>query len=611
MKKRVFCFILIVFCFSLFTLSASAKESTPSIDWSEYSLDELLGIQQDLEETIYDMQKQYAIEHGDRTITLNEEDIQIYAGQKITLEATVENTFESAPEKTILVWKSSDENVATVNNGTVNAVSEGQAVVTCCAEDNEFILAEVPVKVVMPVTGIDTPEAKVNALIVEGADDNGVQLEWTVQPENAYCKDVEFSSSNEEVASVNEKGYVSALNPGTAVITITSLDEFSANAPKKATCTVTVLQAASSIELSETDLTMNIGAIQNIVATVLPENTSNKIVTWESSDPEVATVNNGQVRAVSCGDAVISCVAADGSGASAECNVTVIQMVTGIKILDVTNPVTMNKDSEMQLSTEILPENATNPDISWSSSDESIVTVSEDGKLYAKDGGSAVITCTATDGSEKAANVTIFVPSISIDKDYYTVKEKSGLSFKIKFYGPSSDFEIIPEKTNNFNTSKEKTEDGFEIKIIPLRAGTAAITLRDKRDTKNDRKITVEVTHDAVYDKTSYPPANYSDILRNPDLHDGENVSVYGRIVQKLDASSYGIKCDWLMVASGNNLFSVWVLQSALADGNVIENDTITVYGTCNGTYSYETVRGNENTIPDIMAEHVIIGAGS
>ena len=106
--------------------------------------------------------------------------------------------------------------------------------------------------------------------------------------------------------------------------------------------------------------------------------------------------------------------------------------------------------------------------------------------------------------------------------------------------------------------------------------------------------------------------ADYSSILRNPDQYEGKKVSVYGTIIQRLEGSGYfGTTYYWLLVRSGSNLFSVTVWPSALADGNVIENDVVTIYGECTGTYTYETVRGNSNTIPDIDAEHVILGAGA
>ena len=331
---------------------------------------------------------------------------------------------------------------------------------------------------------------------------------------------------------------------------------------------------------------------------------------------------------VGCGEAVISASAVDGSGAKAECSVRVIQMVTAVKIAETANPVVLNREGEMQLTAVITPENATNKDVMWSSSDESVVTVSEDGVVYGVNGGSAVVTCTTVDGSEKNASINVFIPTISVNVTEITVNEKEGITFPIQFYGKEGDLDIVASSSGYYFTayrvtdedigeyedgdSEEYKEGTIFVHIAPKRFGTGSVVIADKADSRNNRTIPVNITHDAVYDKTSYPMADYSSILRNPDQYEGKKVSVYGTIIQRLEGSGYfGTTYYWLLVRSGSNLFSVTVCPSALADGNVIENDVVTIYGECTGTYTYETVRGNSNTIPDIDAEHVILGAGA
>ena len=211
------------------------------------------------------------------------------------------------------------------------------------------------------------------------------------------------------MATVDDNGYVTALIPGTAVITATSPDEYSAGS-RKAVCTVTVLQAASSVELDNEELVLNLGATLTLKATVKPDNTSNKSVVWESSAPDVVTVSNGYIRAAACGEAVITATAADESGAATECKVTVIQMVTSVTMDGAAKTVTLGKDEETTLKAIVAPENATNKALFWTSSDEAVVTVTEDGVLYGVDAGSATITCSATDGSDKSVSVEVTVP---------------------------------------------------------------------------------------------------------------------------------------------------------------------------------------------------------
>ena len=621
--------ILVLCCMAAFSVCAFAEEPrSMEFNWDDYTLEELVEIQEGLSAKINEKTRAWAIEHGDRVITLTGEEKPVYTGKTTTLSAAVEKVLETAPETTKLVWTSSDPAVATVNTaGVVTGVSKGTAVINCHAEDNDAIFAEKEVEIILPVTAVTMPEAKATALIVEGGSENGVQLTASVEPEDAYCQELVWTSSNEAVATVDEKGYVSALTPGTVVITATSPDEYSAGS-RKASCTVTVLQAVSAVELDSTELVLNMGGYQNLKATALPVNASNKAVTWESSDPAVVTVANGQVKAVGCGEAVISASAVDGSGAKAECSVRVIQMVTAVKIAETANPVVLNREGEMQLTAVITPENATNKDVMWSSSDESVVTVSEDGVVYGVNGGSAVVTCTTVDGSEKNASINVFIPTISVNVTEITVNEKEGITFPIQFYGKEGDLDIVASSSGYYFTayrvtdedigeyedgdSEEYKEGTIFVHIDPKRFGTGSVVIADKADSRNNRTIPVNITHDAVYDKTSYPMADYSSILRNPDQYEGKKVSVYGTIIQRLEGSGYfGTTYYWLLVRSGSNLFSVTVWPSALADGNVIENDVVTIYGECTGTYTYETVRGNSNTIPDIDAEHVILGAGA
>ncbi len=615
MKKIMALAIMIVFCLSVFALNAGAEESsTTEFNWDNYSLDELIEIQEGLSAKIKDLQRQWAIEHGDRAITIEGDDKPIYTGKALALTATVEKLLESAPDTTKLVWTSSDPSVATVNtSGTVSGVSKGTAVITCSAEDNDTVFAEKEIEVILPVTAVEMAEAKATALIVEGSDKNGIQLAAKVQPEDAFCQDLHWTSSNEAVASVDESGYVTAITPGTAVITATSPDEYSGGS-KKAVCTLTVLQAASSVELDNTDLVLNLGAYQALKATVLPDNTSNKSVTWESSAPEVVTVSNGQLKAVGCGEATVTATAADGSGAYAECSVTVIQMVTSVKIAESANPIVLNKDGEMALTAVITPDNATNPDVAWSSSDESIVTISDDGVMYGENGGTAVVTCTAKDGSEKTVSVNVFVPTISVDATEITVDDKEGLNFPVKFFGQEGNFDITASNSGYFFTAYEdgKNEDGsLSIHINPIRYGKGTLTLADKSDSKNNRTITVNISHDAVYDATSYPTGDYTGIMRDPDKYDGSDISIYGRVLQKMEDTSYGLTYTVMRVATSGRWDNVFYVTSYgdTAKG-IIEDDYITVYGECAGTESYKSTGGSTITIPSMQAEKIILGRG-
>lgn len=152
-------------------------------------------------------------------------------------------------------------------------------------------------------------------------------LTVTVTPENATDKTVTWSSSDESVATVVD-GTVTAVKAGTAVITATASNGM------EATCTVTVTPAtvlATSISLNETEVTRSVGATVQLTATVLPDDATDKSVTWSSSDGSVATVDdNGLVKLVGHGSAVITATTADGSDLSASCVVKALSNFTGI-----------------------------------------------------------------------------------------------------------------------------------------------------------------------------------------------------------------------------------------------------------------------------------------
>ena len=150
---------------------------------------------------------------------------------------------------------------------------------------------------------------------------NVITLKSTVLPADATDNSVEWSSSNEDVAAVDQSGRVTAKSNGTATITVTTKDQ-----GKTSKCTVTVAQWLTSIEITSS-LTLNVNKTASLSITVLPNNAKDKTVSWFSSNDEIATVdNNGKVEAKSVGSASIRVVANDGSGVSASCDVKVIPM---------------------------------------------------------------------------------------------------------------------------------------------------------------------------------------------------------------------------------------------------------------------------------------------
>ena len=232
-------------------------------------------------------------------------------------------------------------------------------------------------------------------------------LTATVLPANAYSV-LNWSSSNTSVATVDQNGKVTAKAAGNATITATATD----GSGVKATCQVTVVIPVTSITLSQTSATINKGNSLTLTATVLPTNATTKTLSWSSSNTNVATVDqNGKVTAKAAGVALITASATDGSGVNASCRVTVNVPVSSITLSQTS--ANIFQSGTLTLTATVLPSDASNKTLTWSSSNTSVATVDQNGKITAKALGTATITATATDCTNQKATCVVTVKGIT------------------------------------------------------------------------------------------------------------------------------------------------------------------------------------------------------
>ena len=232
--------------------------------------------------------------------------------------------------------------------------------------------------------------------LVEGDSET---LTATVSPYNATNKKVIWTSIDGSIASV-DNGRVTALKPGNTTIRAKSDD-----GGKTATCQVTVkakVYNVESVSLDKTNITLTEGDSKTLTATVYPDNATNKNVSWSSSDESVAAVSNGTVTALKAGTATITVTTEDG-GKTATCQVTVNARIYNVESvsLDKTNITLTEGDSET-LTATVYPDNATNKNVSWKSSNTSVATVNN-GVVTAIKAGTATITVTTEDGRKTAS----------------------------------------------------------------------------------------------------------------------------------------------------------------------------------------------------------------
>ena len=169
-----------------------------------------------------------------------------------------------------------------------------------------------------------------------------------------------------------------------------------------------------SIELDSEELELIEGNTVSLVATILPEDAENQNVIWSSSNKAVASVKDGEVTALKVGEAVITATSEDG-GKKATCKVVV--SAKHIPVSSVTldkEEVSLILEDKITLTATVAPENASNKTIVWTSSDESIVTVT-DGEVTALKTGEAVITAKSADGDKKAScKVTVYAKPVPV-----------------------------------------------------------------------------------------------------------------------------------------------------------------------------------------------------
>lgn len=224
---------------------------------------------------------------------------------------------------------------------------------------------------------------------VEGYQGVTVQLTATVTPVDAANKKVLWSSSDPNVAEVDEAGRVKLLGGGTAVITATSEER-----PEiQATCSVSVIVPATGVKLSEKEVKGAAEETRQLTVTITPDDATKKDVVWSSSNANVVVVDEtGLVTFVGEGTAVITVALENYPSVKATCQVTVQNPV-------IANRVTLNKSryrgevgETLQLTANVRPFDAVNKNVLWSSSDMNVAMVDEIGLVTLVGGGTAVIT---------------------------------------------------------------------------------------------------------------------------------------------------------------------------------------------------------------------------
>ena len=251
------------------------------------------------------------------TIILNKTDITLTKGTSETLQATI-NPSDTTDDKT-LKWTSSNPDVATVDNtGKVTAVGGGTATITVKSQNGKEASCEV--KVTSKIESISLNKS--NITLSKGTSET---LKATINPSDTTDdKTLKWTSSNPNIATVDNTGKVTAVGGGTATITVKSQNG------KEASCEVKVTSKIESISLNKSNITLSKGTSETLKATINPSDaTDDKTLTWKSEDENIAKVDgNGKVTGVGTGTTNITVTTSNGK--SAACKVTVVRQTPSV-----------------------------------------------------------------------------------------------------------------------------------------------------------------------------------------------------------------------------------------------------------------------------------------
>ncbi|HAT89247.1 MAG TPA: hypothetical protein DCS73_05795, partial [Roseburia sp.] len=403
----------------------------------------------------------------------------------------------------------------------LNVKAVGSTVITAQTTDGAK-----KVSFTLNVSKVDVTSVTLDKTEAEIGFGRTLQLKATVKPDNTTKYKLHWKSEDTSVATVDENGLVSTVGVGDAVIRAISDD----NEEIYGSCTVHVLPVqVEGIALSKTSLTLQTGSSKKIDTIITPSNADNKEVTWESSDDSIAKVDeNGNVTGVAEGGPVTITATTKNGGYQASCKVTVQKdaiPVSGVTLDQENYYFTSDYFSDknasenapvVRLEATVLPDTATNTDVTWESDTPGVATVDAYGQVTAVAAGVTTITAKTADGGYVAA-AKVYVPAVSESFD----NREAGDSWNM---GKS----VIP---GTLTAAVAEDSDGNEfLQISGGGSGDRALMKKFQKAVKSDKVI---VDFDWNVGKVSSGPAYLT-------VTDSSNHCYFGLQANSKGVLSYG-----------------------------------------------------------------------
>lgn len=405
-------------------------------------------------------------------ITFNKSELVLNGiGESFKLEAEVEPASYS---KDLIYWNSSDKSVASVDaNGIVVSSGVGNATIFAMTANGKIAECKVTVN-----------EVKVNGLKITGPETiymgGGDYYFINYLPYNTTDRHITLTSTNENIVSYPKSFYsansfkLTAKSVGTTTITATM--DNGVNTSFEVTVKPIM---ANSLRLDYSSLNLNKEEEKVVTYEVLPKNTTDKTIKWESNNPDVATVDNsGKVKGIKEGKATITATTVNDIVKTVEINVLPTK-VSGIS-LDKEN-VTLDVNDNVKLNASIYPLDAKNQNVKWESEDKNVANVDENGFVTAKGSGQTKVKAISEENGNIVAVCSINVnkiktESIELNKENIELNTLNDVEYlKGNVYPLNADDKSI--EWSSSNTKVVKVDNG---KVTPVADGNAVIKAQTK-----------------------------------------------------------------------------------------------------------------------------------
>lgn len=324
-------------------------------------------------------------------VSLPRDEITVAVGSTFPIEYSIEPHNANYTELSIALSNSLLEQK---EDGTFYSLGEGDTQITFSQDERELAVCHIHA-VVVPIEAVTFLEKSIEIGVGRTAE-----LDFSLLPDHATNYGLEVSVANPQIAAVSlsessrQMLEITGASPGSTTVTLSSSDSVSA------VVEVTVKEVIlESLAIETETRTPLIGSSGILTAKFTPADTTLQKITWKSSAPNVIRIaSDGTYQALSVGNAIITASHPSGVSQTIELKVLPVEVTKIALYSNWDDSTPFFRNNTMTITADIYPENATNKAITWSSSDESIATVSSKGLVKAVSDGTAVITATSANG---------------------------------------------------------------------------------------------------------------------------------------------------------------------------------------------------------------------